>query len=158
MHTVWPDVETKCSPSYSKSCPKSSLTSLTFHNCQKVTNHLGQFCNKIYCQEIPKIAQSGHTVNADHHHHHGTTRPMPDLIVIHSLQAVNSLFNELSSPEKREEDRCCPMQLKTGVQIIAGVLAIISSVILVSSVRTVVIILVSVLVSGLIRILACVLQ
>jgi hypothetical protein len=38
----------------------------------------------------------------------------------------------MSSPEKREEDPCCPMQLKTGVQIIAGVLAIISSVILVN--------------------------
>ena len=44
---------------------------------------------------------------------------------------MNSLFGELSSPEKREEGSCCPMQLKTGVQIIAGVLAIISSVILV---------------------------
>ena len=49
------------------------------------------------------------------------------------FQAVNSMFSEMSSPEKREEDRCCPMQLKTGVQVIAGVLAIISSVILVTN-------------------------
>jgi hypothetical protein len=36
--------------------------------------------------------------------------------------AVNSLFNEMNSPEKREESgRCCPVQLKTGVQIIAGI-------------------------------------
>jgi len=45
---------------------------------------------------------------------------------------VHSQFSQMSSPEKRDETRCCPMQLKTGVQIIAGVLAIISAVILVA--------------------------
>lgn len=46
--------------------------------------------------------------------------------------AVKSLFNDMSSPEKRDTvEPCCPMQLKTGVQIIAGTLTIISAVILV---------------------------
>ena len=34
---------------------------MVFTTAQKVTKHLGYFCNKICCQEIPKIAQSGHT-------------------------------------------------------------------------------------------------
>ena len=32
-----------------------------FEKAQKVTKYLGYFCNKIYCQEIPKISKSGHT-------------------------------------------------------------------------------------------------
>ena len=35
---------------------------MVFTTAQKFTKHLGYFCNKIYCQEIPKITQSGHTV------------------------------------------------------------------------------------------------
>ena len=34
---------------------------MLFATAQIVTNHLSYFCNKICCQEIPKIAQSGHT-------------------------------------------------------------------------------------------------
>ena len=56
---MWPDVEIKCSPSFSKRCPKSSLTSsakkaMVFSTSQKVTKHLGYFCNKICNHEIPK--------------------------------------------------------------------------------------------------------
>ena len=35
---------------------------MVFTTAQKVTKHLGYFYNKICCQEIPKIAKSGHTV------------------------------------------------------------------------------------------------
>ena len=34
---------------------------MVFTTAQKVTKHLGYFINKICCQEILKIAQSGHT-------------------------------------------------------------------------------------------------
>ena len=34
---------------------------MDFTTAQKVTKHLGYFCNKICGQEIPKITQSGHT-------------------------------------------------------------------------------------------------
>ena len=34
---------------------------MVFTSAQKVTKHLGYFYSKICCQEIPKIAQSGHT-------------------------------------------------------------------------------------------------
>ena len=34
---------------------------MVFTTAHKVTKNLGCFCNKICCQEIPKIAQSGHT-------------------------------------------------------------------------------------------------
>ena len=36
---------------------------MVFTTTQKVTKHLGYFCIKICSQEIPKIAQSGHTVH-----------------------------------------------------------------------------------------------
>ena len=38
---------------------------MVFTTAQKVTKHLGYSCNKICCQEIPKIAQSGHTDDDD---------------------------------------------------------------------------------------------
>ena len=34
---------------------------MLFTTAQKVTKHLGYFCYKICCQEMPKIALSGHT-------------------------------------------------------------------------------------------------
>ena len=34
---------------------------MVFTTGQKVTKHLGSFCNKICYQEIPKITQSSHT-------------------------------------------------------------------------------------------------
>ena len=34
---------------------------MVFTTAQKVTKQLGYFCNNFFCQEIPKIAQSGHT-------------------------------------------------------------------------------------------------
>ena len=34
---------------------------MVFTAAQKVTKHLGYFCNFICCTEIPNIAQSGHT-------------------------------------------------------------------------------------------------
>ena len=37
------------------------LKAIVFTTAQKVTKHLSKFYNKIYCQEIPKIAQSSHT-------------------------------------------------------------------------------------------------
>ena len=36
---------------------------MLFSTAQNDTQHLGYFCNKISCQEIPNIAQSGHTTS-----------------------------------------------------------------------------------------------
>jgi len=44
---------------------------------------------------------------------------------------IRSRFIELGKADKSEEDQCCPMRLKTGVQILAGILAILSAVMLV---------------------------
>ena len=35
---------------------------MVFTTAKNVTKHLGYFCNKNYCKLIPKIAQSGHTM------------------------------------------------------------------------------------------------
>jgi len=44
---------------------------------------------------------------------------------------IRSLFIEMGSGEKQEQDVCCPIKMKTGVQIIGGVLSILSGVVLV---------------------------
>jgi len=44
---------------------------------------------------------------------------------------VRSRFIELGKVEKNEDDQCCPMSIKTGVQILGGILAILSGVMLV---------------------------
>ena len=47
LQPVWPDVEIKSSPSFSKSSlNKFDLKSNGFHNCPKATKHLGYFCKK----------------------------------------------------------------------------------------------------------------
>ena len=38
---------------------------MDFTTAQKVTKHSGNFCNKICCQVIPKIAQAGHIETGD---------------------------------------------------------------------------------------------
>jgi len=53
------------------------------------------------------------------------------LVIFYLWLIVRSRFIELGKAEKSEEDQCCPMKLKTGVQILAGILAILSAVILV---------------------------
>ena len=70
---VWPNVGvksspivSKSSPIVSKSCPKSGHCSFYkrvrfFNMVQIVANHLSFFCKKFCCQELLKIAQSGHT-------------------------------------------------------------------------------------------------
>ena len=62
---VWPDVEIKSSPSFSKSCPKMSNASLylriiLFTLAQKVTINFVDFKKKIRLQDFSKIAQSGY--------------------------------------------------------------------------------------------------
>ena len=57
----------KSSPISSNSCPKSSHSSFfykidAFPNSPKVIQYLGYFCKNDICQELRKIAQSGHTV------------------------------------------------------------------------------------------------
>jgi len=47
------------------------------------------------------------------------------------LLVIRSLFIEMGESDKPEGDPCCPMKMKTGVQIIGGILAILSGVILV---------------------------
>ncbi|XP_023320222.1 uncharacterized protein LOC111695227 [Eurytemora carolleeae] len=44
---------------------------------------------------------------------------------------IRSLFIEMGKGEKTEGDICCPIKMKTGVQIIGGVLSILSGVLLV---------------------------
>ena len=39
-----------------------------FETAQKATKHLGYFGNKICYQQIPKLAQSGHTADNSHNH------------------------------------------------------------------------------------------
>ena len=56
----------KKQPNFSKSCPKCSQCSFyirvtIFEIAQNVANHFGLFCFKFCCQELSKIAQSGHT-------------------------------------------------------------------------------------------------
>merc|ERR1711874_403372 len=53
------------------------------------------------------------------------------VIIFYLWLVVRSRFIELGKAEKSEEDQCCPMKLKTGVQILAGILAILSAVMLV---------------------------
>jgi len=53
------------------------------------------------------------------------------LVIFYLWLVVRSRFIELGKAEKSEEDQCCPMKLKTGVQILAGILAILSAVMLV---------------------------
>lgn len=53
------------------------------------------------------------------------------VIIFYSWLVVRSRFIELGKVEKTEDDQCCPMGLKTGVQILGGILAIISGVMLV---------------------------
>jgi len=53
------------------------------------------------------------------------------IAIVYFWLVIRSLFIEMGESDKSEEDPCCPMKLKTGVQIIGGVLAIISGVILV---------------------------
>ena len=65
LKPVWAD-GVKSSPIFSESCPKSSQYSFFiivrfFEIAQKVINHLGFFCYKFCCQDLSKIAQSGHT-------------------------------------------------------------------------------------------------
>ena len=66
QNSVGPDVGVKSSPNVYKRYPKSSHNSLNirvrfFKIAQKVTNNFGNFCKKFGCQELLKIAQSGHT-------------------------------------------------------------------------------------------------
>ena len=66
LSLVWPDAEILSRPNISKSCRKSSYSSLckkmdVFKTAQTVNIHLGYFCKKICHQELSKIAQSGHT-------------------------------------------------------------------------------------------------
>jgi len=53
------------------------------------------------------------------------------LLILYCWLVVRGLFVELGSPDKTEEDPCCPMKMKTGVQIMGGILAILSGVFLV---------------------------
>ena len=64
---MWPDVEKKTRPNFSKSIPKSTrsnfyLRSDDVQNGQKVAKHLCYLSTKICCQKLLKNAQSGHTV------------------------------------------------------------------------------------------------
>lgn len=52
-------------------------------------------------------------------------------IIFYAWLVVRSRFIELGKAEKTEDDQCCPMGLKTAVQILGGVLTIISGVMLV---------------------------
>ena len=63
---VWPDVGEKVAQFFSKSCPKSSPCSFYIRVrflriAQKVANYWGFFCWILCCQELSKIAKSGHT-------------------------------------------------------------------------------------------------
>lgn len=51
--------------------------------------------------------------------------------IFYAWLIVRSRFIELGKAEKSEEDQCCPMGLKTAVQILGGILAILSGVMLV---------------------------
>lgn len=52
-------------------------------------------------------------------------------VIFYAWLVVRSRFIELGKDEKQDEDQCCPMGLKTGVQILGGILAILSGVMLV---------------------------
>merc|ERR1719356_428342 len=55
------------------------------------------------------------------------------IIIFYCWVVVRSLFLELGEGNKPDSaDPCCPMRMKTGVQIVGGILAIISGVILVA--------------------------
>ena len=55
LQPVWPDVEIKSSPSFSKSSlNKFDLKSNGFHNCPKATKHLGYFCKKKFAERFQK--------------------------------------------------------------------------------------------------------
>jgi len=51
--------------------------------------------------------------------------------IFYAWLVVRSRFIELGKLEKSEDDQCCPMELKKGVQILGGILAILSGVMLV---------------------------
>ena len=56
----------KSCPNVSNSCPISNHSSLNskseiFNIAQRVSKYLRYFCKKICCQELSKMAQSGHT-------------------------------------------------------------------------------------------------
>ena len=67
---VWPDIEIKSSPKFSRSCQKVALAVLTeillfFQNSPNCCHHLGYFCKKLCHQKLSEIAQSGHTGGDD---------------------------------------------------------------------------------------------
>ena len=65
---VWPDVEVKSSPNFRKVIQKwlvshsnFYLKSDVFQNSPKRHHAFGQICEKIFHQELSRVAQSGHT-------------------------------------------------------------------------------------------------
>ena len=64
---MWPDVGIKNYPNSPKVAHKVDTAvfafKMVFLNSPKVIKYSGYFCKKICCQELSKIAQSGHTVN-----------------------------------------------------------------------------------------------
>ena len=65
---VWPDVGIKSCPISLNCCTRTIVAQINFYckidafkNCPKLTWYLCLFCEIICCQELAKIAQSGHT-------------------------------------------------------------------------------------------------
>ena len=52
-------------PKVAQMCPQQKIN--VFQNSHKVTKILGHFCNKICCQHLKKIAQSGHRDPCPYH-------------------------------------------------------------------------------------------
>ena len=66
IYPVWPEARVKSLPIFPISCPKSRHSSLTYKIrfykiAQKVAKYVVYFGKEICRQEVPKIAQSGHT-------------------------------------------------------------------------------------------------
>lgn len=53
------------------------------------------------------------------------------MLVAYFWVTIRSLFIEMGKAEKSDTDICCPLKMKTGVQIIGGILSILSGVLLV---------------------------
>ena len=88
----------------------------------KVTKHLCYFCNKIRCQEIPKIAQSGH--NGHRQHSRANRSKVHSAKFSHNQfrDVINSSFPVLDKfsyqfnvllpvfiPSFRDKGCCCPI-------------------------------------------------
>ena len=66
--SVWPDVRRKSSQNFETLAQKLAKEAFNhkvmfFKIVHKVTKYLDYFCKKICCNELSKIAQSGHTGN-----------------------------------------------------------------------------------------------